>query len=261
MSIEACAELVERGDPDRFLSAMTAPPETRGGLMVLYAFNLEVARAPWVTKEAMIAEMRLQWWADAIEEIYGGNTVRRHEVVTPLATLVAEKGLERMAFDRLIEARRWDIYQEPHKDQAAFDQYISDTSAGLMWLAACALGADEKHRDAVMDYGYAAGVAALFRAIPALENMQKYPLVDGTEKGVSALAERALARLEIDGVPKPVRAVLRSGWMAKHTLKLAVRSPGLVAAGGLEVSEFNKKIRLLWKSITDDFRPFGGGCD
>jgi len=254
MSIQACAELVERGDPDRFLSAMTAAPETRGALFVLYAFNLEVARAPWVTKEAMIAEMRLQWWADAIEEIYEGRDVRRHEVVSPLAALIADKGLERAAFDRLIEARRWDIYKEPHKDQAAFDQYISDTSAGLMWLAALALGANETHRGAVMDYGYATGVAALLRAIPALENAQKYPLVDGTPDGVSALANKALERLGTQKpLPKPVRAALRSGWMARTTLKLAAKSPELVAAGGLNASEFGKKIKLLWLSVTGSY--------
>jgi hypothetical protein len=254
MSIQACAELVVRGDPDRFLSAMTAKPDDRGALMVLYAFNLEVARAPWVTKEAMIAEMRLQWWADAIDEIYEGRDVRRHEVVSPLAVLIADKGLERAAFDRLIEARRWDIYKEPHKDQDAFDQYISDTSAGLMWLAALALGADETHRKAVMDYGYATGVAALLRAIPALENAQKYPLVDGTPDGVSALAHKALDRLGTQkSLPKPARAALRSGWMAKNTLKLAAQSPKLVVGGGLDASEFSKKIRLLWLSVTGSY--------
>jgi len=250
MSIEACAELVERGDPDRFLSAMTAGPKARGGLMVLYAFNLEVARAPWVTAEAMIAEMRLQWWADAIEEIYAGGTVRRHEVVTPLAELITEKRLDRAAFDALIEARRWDIYKEPHADMAAFDRYISDTSAGLMWLAAQALGADDMHRPSVMNFGYGAGVAALFRAIPALENAQKYPLVDGTNAGVSDLAKRALARLDVQNLPKSVRAALRSGWMAKQALEQAARAPELVARNELGASEFYKKIKLLWLSTT-----------
>jgi len=250
MSVEACAELVERGDPDRFLSAMTANPDDRGGLMVLYAFNLEVVRAPWVTAEAMIAEMRLQWWADAIEEIYAGDAVRRHEVVTPLATLVADKGLDRAAFDALIDARRWDIYKEPHKDQAAFDQYISDTSAGLMWLAAQALGASDADKAAVMDYGYGAGIAALFRAIPALENAQKYPLVDGTPNGVSTLANSALIHMKtVKGLPNPVKAALRAGWMTSKTLKTAAQSPELVALGGLETSEFHKKISLFTKSM------------
>ncbi len=47
MSLEACAALVERGDPDRHAAAMAAPPAARARLWPLYAFNLEGgARAP-----------------------------------------------------------------------------------------------------------------------------------------------------------------------------------------------------------------------
>ena len=77
MTLAACAEMVRRGDPDRFLSAMTAPPDARAKLFPLYAFNLEVARAPWVTQEPMIAEMRLQFWRDALEEIAEGKPPAR----------------------------------------------------------------------------------------------------------------------------------------------------------------------------------------
>ena len=35
---------------------MAAPVAARRVLFPLYAFNVEVARAPWVTQEAMIAE-------------------------------------------------------------------------------------------------------------------------------------------------------------------------------------------------------------
>ena len=76
----ACAAIVEKGDPDRFLAAMAAPVAARRVLFPLYALNIEVARAPWVTEEAMIAEMRLQWWRDALAEIAAGGQVRRHEV-------------------------------------------------------------------------------------------------------------------------------------------------------------------------------------
>ena len=86
--ILACAGLVERGDPVRFRAVMSTPVDIRAKLFPIFAFNLEVARAPWVTKEAMIAEMRLQWWQDALEEITLGKVVRRHEVVSPLSQLI-----------------------------------------------------------------------------------------------------------------------------------------------------------------------------
>ena len=81
----ACARLLERGDPERFRAVMATPLEVRKTLFPIFAFNLEVARAPWVTKEPLIAEMRLQWWQDVLSEISDGRAVRRHEVATPLA--------------------------------------------------------------------------------------------------------------------------------------------------------------------------------
>ena len=84
----ACAQLVEKGDPDRFTATMAAPVEARKVLFPIYAFNVEVAGAPWFTEEAMIAEMRLQWWRDAVEEIGEGKPPRAHEVVGPLAEVM-----------------------------------------------------------------------------------------------------------------------------------------------------------------------------
>ena len=138
--IALCAQTVREGDPDRFLSAMTASGAARDALMVLYAFNVEVSRAPWVTAEPMIAEMRLQWWLDAVEEIYAGGAVRRHQVVTPLSELVRRAALPREWLDGLILARRWDIYAQPHEDEAALLRYLADTGGALMGLAVGACG-------------------------------------------------------------------------------------------------------------------------
>ncbi len=92
MTLAACADIVAKGDPDRFRAVMSVPLAARERLLPLYAFNVEVARAPWVTEEPLIAEMRLQWWRDALDEIAQGGTVRRHEVVDPLAELVRGVG-------------------------------------------------------------------------------------------------------------------------------------------------------------------------
>ena len=102
--LTACAQLVETGDPARFAAVMAAPVAVRAKLFPLYAFNIEVSRAPWVTQEPMIAEMRLQWWRDALEEIRERGVVRRHEVVARLAHILRPEDTERL--DDLILARR-----------------------------------------------------------------------------------------------------------------------------------------------------------
>ena len=136
--LTACARLVERGDPDRFAAAMAAPVEARAVLFPVYAFNVEVARAPWVTQETMIAEMRLQWWRDALEEIREGKVVRRHEVVTPLSAVLDAEGAELL--DRLVGARRWDVYRDAFEDAEHFSRYVEETSGHLLLAAGRALG-------------------------------------------------------------------------------------------------------------------------
>ncbi|MEN9060069.1 hypothetical protein [Ponticoccus litoralis] len=44
--LHACAELVQRADPERFRAVMAAPVAARAALFPIYAFNIEVARAP-----------------------------------------------------------------------------------------------------------------------------------------------------------------------------------------------------------------------
>jgi phytoene synthase len=141
MSLQACADLVARGDPDRFRAAMATPPEARAVLFPLYAFNLEVSRAPWVTEEPMIAEMRLQFWRDVAEEIGQGAPPRAHEVCAPLAAAVRaeDAGL----LDGFVAARRWDIYKDAFEDAGHFERYLDATGGNLDWVAARALGAPD----------------------------------------------------------------------------------------------------------------------
>lgn len=251
MSVNACASLVERGDPDRFLAVMAAPPLARVKLFPLYAFNLEVARAPWVTKEPMIAEMRLQWWRDVVAE----PVARAHEVVGPFHNLIAETGLSLDVIDRLIDARRWDIYSDPFADEPALDAYLEDTAGGLMWLAAAALGAPLTAEPAVRSYGWATGLANYLRAVPALEARGRIPLVDGRPEAVRALAVKGLMRLQAArksgaSVPKISRPALLPGWQAEGLLRQAMTDPSAVAEGRLQLSEFARRGKLLWQSVT-----------
>ncbi|MCB1368505.1 MAG: squalene/phytoene synthase family protein [Rhodobacteraceae bacterium] len=251
MSVDACADLVARKDPDRFLSAMTAPANKRAALMVLYAFNLEVARAPWTSTEPMIAMMRLQFWADTLEAISDGRTVPGHEVALPLADLIASQSLPLGPLQALVAARQFDIWREAHADRAAFDAYIDATSGGLMWLAAHALGAPAEAETAVRNHGWGCGLAALLRAYPALVASGCKPLVNDTPEGIAALAGDGLVRIRAArGVNVGAgAAALRAGWQAKAILRQARADPAAIAEGRLGLSEARRRGSLLWKSV------------
>src|SRR3546814_16622414 len=68
-----CASQLRRYDPDRFLTALFAPPERRESLFAIYAFNLEIAKTREVISEPMLGQIRLQWWRDSITQIYLGQ--------------------------------------------------------------------------------------------------------------------------------------------------------------------------------------------
>jgi phytoene/squalene synthetase len=249
--LNACADLVRRGDPERFLAAMAAPVEARKVLFPIYAFNVEVARAPWVTNEPMIAEMRLQWWRDALAEIREGGTIRRHEVVTPLAGLLDAEGADLL--DQLIEARRWDINRDPFEDAAHFNRYLEHTAGHLMLVAARALGPVDAA--IIRDAGYAHGLAGWLRAVPALERANRVPLIDGRAAAVKALAGEGLARLKHargmrGSVSAAVRPALLPLWQTATILKRAWRDPARVAEGRLDSAPALSRLHLMARAAT-----------
>lgn len=251
MSLSACAAIVERGDPDRFAAIMAAPPAVRARLWPIYAFNLEVARAPWLTQEPLIAQMRLQWWRDAVEEIGAGGRVPAHEVAGPLAQVIRDAGLPVALCDAMIAARHWDIEKQPFADEAAFVAHIDATAGNLLWLAALSVGTDPALEPAVRDAGFAAGLANWFLAVPELEARGRYPLHDGRPEAVRALARVGLARLRRArrarfGVAVPV---LRTCWRAGDLLARAAKQPGLVADGTLGTSEFRRRGTLAIRTL------------
>ena len=238
MTFEACAGIVERGDPDRFLAVMAAPVAARRVLFPIYAFNVEVARAPWVTEEPMIAEMRLQWWRDALEEIASGGTVRRHEVTLPLADVVDVDGAR--ALDRLVAARRWDVYKDGFEDAEHFNEYLDATAGELMWQGARALGA--VNREDVLRFGRAAGLARYLAAVGALEEKGRMPLLDGRESAIAELAQKALKDI---ARPVPNNAAFLEAWQAEPILRQIAKEPWRVAQGTVGLSPFRAKLRLL----------------
>ena len=246
MTVAACAAIVQRADPDRFLAVMAAPVAVRARLFPLVAVNVEVARAPWVTQEPLIAQMRLQWWHDAVEEIAAGKPPRKHEVVEPLAGVM--QGLPLAPFKALIAARQWDIYTEPFADDAAFMAHLEDTSGGLMWLAAGAAGPEALIRGV----GVAQGIAAWLTAAPELAARGRVPLVDDTDTALRDLAQRGLDLLKAaqdtnfgDAVP-----ALRTAWRTRALLEQVLADPSRVAGGTLGTSEFQRRGSLMLRAFT-----------
>lgn len=251
MSFEACADLVRRGDPDRFLATMAAPVSARRVLFPLYAFNLEVARAPWVTNEPLIAQMRLQWWQDALDEIAGGDRVRRHEIATPLSEVLDRDAANDLG--EVVSARYWDIEERAFTNTDDLFHHIGRTTGTLNRVAARLLGDCADH--VVGDHAIAAGLANWLRAVPELRARGCQPLPDSSPEPMRYLAQDGLSRLEKarlarNQVPRPAGHVLLSGWQTGWILRRALSRPDLVEAGGLNPPPLRSRLSLMYRAAS-----------
>jgi phytoene synthase len=160
-------DLVRRYDHDRFLASLFAPADRRASLWALLAFNLEIARVREVVSQPIIGQIRLQWWRDALEEIYTGKPPRRHEVVEPLAAAIEAHRLTRTHFDTLIDGREFDLADEPPASLDALERYVEKTSSRLIDLELEILGVTAPAAfEAARRAGLAWGLVGLVRAVP-----------------------------------------------------------------------------------------------
>jgi phytoene synthase len=166
-SFDHCEELVRAGDKDRFLAILFAPQKYRRALYALYAFNLEVTRTRELAREPMPGEIRLQWWRDALGGA-GRGEVDAHPVAAALRDVVVRYRLPpRMLLD-LIDARSFDLYDEPMASLSYLERYAAQTSSALLDLAARILGdgRDLGPGDLTRHAGIAYAIAGLLRALP-----------------------------------------------------------------------------------------------
>jgi len=102
-------DLVRGADRDRFLGALFAPEPARTGLLALLAFDHELARTRSVTREPMLARIRLEWWREAVAEAAGAGKPRAQPIVESLSETVRRYGVTAQRLIDLIDAREEEI--------------------------------------------------------------------------------------------------------------------------------------------------------
>jgi len=154
---DEAAQIVRERDRDRFISALFAREPARRNLFALYAFNTEISRVRFIVTEPGLGEIRLQWWRDAIVGGKGGG----NPLAEALLKTIAENRLPIEAFDAMLTARIFDLYNDPMPTLEDLEGYAGETESALFQLATMVLrsGVDVGSADAS---GHA-GVAVAMR--------------------------------------------------------------------------------------------------
>ncbi|RWC48300.1 MAG: phytoene/squalene synthase family protein [Mesorhizobium sp.] len=137
-------DAVRSADHDRYLTALYAPADKRDALFSLYAFNAEIAGVRDRIHEALPGEVRLQWWRDVIAA--GGEAGAGHPTAEALNTAITTFSLPKPAFENMLDARIFDLYDDPMPSRTDLEGYCGETAAALIQLAAMMLDPGEAPR-------------------------------------------------------------------------------------------------------------------
>jgi phytoene/squalene synthetase len=247
MSDDALAQAdrdLRRSDPERWRTTLFARGDVRARLVAVYAFNAEIARVRETVSEAMLGQIRLQWWREALDEIETGAKIRKHPVVEALAA--ARPDFEPLR--RAIDARERDLDDAPYETLDTMTDYARDAGGAI---ARAAFGTDHP---AAIPIGTAYALAGILRALPFFARQRRTPLpADLLDRaGITAedLHENkagAALRQVIEPIASRAEDLLREARAHKPPRDLfAAALPGKVAALAL---------RRLEKAKYDPFDP------
>lgn len=158
-----CEELVREFDHDRYLTILYADQHKRQDLFALYAFNYEISKIRESVSEPMLGEIRLQWWREAIDDIFKGQ-IRAHDIMAPLAAAINDHDLSRDLFMAYFEGQALDLYPESPADCEELERGLSKTVGSLEMLALRILGQKDCD-DLANSLGIAGGYVKIITSI------------------------------------------------------------------------------------------------
>ena len=201
---------LQREDRDRALSLPFVPDDRRSAVAALYGFNAETARIRDLVSQPMPGEIRLQWWRDLIASGAAGGS--GHPTGDALLETISRYDLPRSAFDRYLEARIFDLYDDPMPSRTAFEAYAGETQSTLIMLVAMVLSRSQAGQisDPAGHAGVAQTVAAIIRALP-LHRRRGQVYVPGDILSASGCTPEAFLQAEPEPASRTLAALIAFG--------------------------------------------------
>jgi 15-cis-phytoene synthase len=198
---------------DRWLGTLFAPAAARPHLHALIAFELELQRVREAARDPRAGEIRLVWWREALAG--GRDEAQGHPVAAAMLETLSQLKPPPHLIETAIAARQFDLYDDPFPTLRDLEAYLVDTRAGLLRIAALALGRDDA-AEACRRAGVALGLVELLRGggpanfAPADLIARHGLTLDDWREGRAAPARAeliALARARCAKAARPPRAL------------------------------------------------------
>lgn len=275
---DICLATLRDTDRDRYLACLLSPEDKRGALAALYAFNAEIARVRDMVREPLPGEIRLQWWRDLLEGSASGDSTG-NPVAAGLLEAIETYRLPRQTLVDMIEARIFDLYDDPLTDRNALEGYAGETASALIQLASLILSAGEaaKSTEAAGHAGVAQAIAGFLLLMPihrrrhqlylpldilSATGLDRDTFLAGEDRPRISAAIEAFAGLGLEHlgkarqsgrVPAAVFPAYLPVALAEPVLRRAARAGASVLDTALQLPQWRRQVRLMKASVTRRF--------
>jgi len=223
------AARVRQADPDRYLATLYAPVEKRGALFALYAFNAEIAAVRERVSQPLPGEIRLQWWQDALENPEDPAAAAGHPVAAALLDTIRAHHLPVETFRNMIEARVFDLYDDPMPSRTDLEGYCGETASALIQLSALVLDPEAAGSTAALagHAGCAHAIAGLLRLLPIHRRRGQCYIPRDLLQAAGTTREGLISGEDRAG---SARAIAAMAALARHHLKAFTDGAGALPA-------------------------------
>lgn len=216
---------LRQADPDRYLATLYAPEDKREALATLYLFNVEIAAIRDRIHEPLPGEIRVQWWRDVLAG--SGEGAEGHPLAERLVSVIRAHSLPREAFDRYLEARIADLYDDPMPSRNDLEGYCGDTASTIIQLAALILDPGEAsgYASAAGHAGCALAISGLMRLLPVHTRRGQCYIPQDILTAAGTSSDEFIRAKAPEAAQRAIEAMIALG--REHALQFAANAKGM----------------------------------
>ncbi|KAF7346324.1 UPF0551 protein, mitochondrial [Mycena sanguinolenta] len=173
-----CRELVRKHDYESFLISKFWPTGTlQDGYFAIKAFSTELAMIQDNVSVATIGAVRMQFWRDAVRDIYADKPPR-HPVALALHRATQNASLPAYHLKRIVDARDEELRTTSYPTSDALVAHAESVSSSVLYLllALRGLGGAEDLAHAASHLGTAQTLATLLWSLPHHAGQRRLPI-------------------------------------------------------------------------------------
>ncbi|KAJ6584984.1 Squalene/phytoene synthase [Mycena capillaripes] len=172
-----CRELVRKHDYESFLISKFWPAGLQDGYFAIKAFSTELAMVQDNVSVATIGAVRMQFWRDAVRDIYADRPPR-HPVALALHRATQAANLPAYHLKRIVDARDEELRTGSYPTSDALVAHAESVSSSVLYLllALRGLGAAEDLAHAASHVGTAQTLATLLWSLPHHVGQRRLPI-------------------------------------------------------------------------------------